>query len=70
LVTANALLLDGFVELKSKDWIVLNPANSQAARRIIAIAKWRGLKVVAIVRQSKRIAEVEDLGVDFVGVEL
>ena len=30
--TTAVLLLDGFVKLKPKDWIVLNAANSQVAR--------------------------------------
>jgi NADPH:quinone reductase-like Zn-dependent oxidoreductase len=67
--TTAVLLLDGFVKLKPKDWIVLNAANSQVARCIIAIAKSRDLKVVGIVRRSELIQELEALGVDFVGVE-
>lgn len=67
-VTA-VLLLDEFVTLKPKDWIVLNAANSQVARCLIAIAKWRDLNVVGIVRRSELIPEIEKLGVDFAGVE-
>src|SRR6201987_5738597 len=67
--TTAVLLLDGFVKLKPKDWIVLNAANSQVARCIIAIAKSRDLKVVGIVRRPELIRELEVLGVDFVGVE-
>jgi NADPH:quinone reductase-like Zn-dependent oxidoreductase len=67
--TTAVLLLDGFVKLKPRDWIVLNAANSQVARCMIAIAKSRGLNVVGIVRRPERIAEIEGLGVDFVGVE-
>ena len=33
--TTAVFLLDGFVKLKPGDWIVLNAANSQAARCII-----------------------------------
>jgi NADPH:quinone reductase-like Zn-dependent oxidoreductase len=67
--TTAVLLLDGFVKLKPKDWIVLNAANSQVARCIIGIAKSRDLKVAGIVRRSDLIPELERLGVDFVGVE-
>jgi len=67
--TTAVLLLDGFVKLKPKDWIVLNAANSQVARCIIAIAKSRGLNVAGIVRRSEVMQELERLGVDFVGVE-
>jgi NADPH:quinone reductase-like Zn-dependent oxidoreductase len=67
--TTAVLLLDEFVRLKTNDWIVLNAANSQVARCLIAIAKSRDLKVVGIVRRSELIPEIEKLGVDFVGVE-
>src|ERR1700745_519175 len=67
--TTAVLLLDGFVKLKPNDWIVLNAANSQVARCIIAVAKSRDLKVAGIVRRSELIPEVKELGVDFVGVE-
>jgi NADPH:quinone reductase-like Zn-dependent oxidoreductase len=67
--TTAVLLLDGFVKLKAKDWIVLNAANSQVARCIIAIAKSRDLNVAGIVRRPERIPELEGLGMDFAGVE-
>jgi len=67
--TTAVLLLDEFVKLKPKDWIVLNAANSQVARCLIAIAKSRDLNIVGIVRRSDLIPEVKELGVDFAGVE-
>jgi len=67
--TTAVLLLDEFVRLKAKDWIVLNAANSQVARCLIAIAQSRDLNVVGIVRRPELIPEIEPLGVDFVGVE-
>src|SRR5246127_1294879 len=67
--TTAVLLLDEFVKLKPKDWIVLNAANSQIARCLIAVAKSRDLNVIGIVRRSELVREVEMLGVDFVGVE-
>ena len=67
--TTAVLLLDEFVKLKPKDWIVLNAANSQVARCLIAIAKSRDLSVVGIVRRSELIPEIEKLGIDLVGVE-
>ena len=67
--TTAVLLLDGFVKLKREDWILLNAANSQVARCIIAMAKSRDLRVVGIVRRPELVSELERLGVDFVGVE-
>jgi NADPH:quinone reductase-like Zn-dependent oxidoreductase len=67
--TTAVVLLDEFVKLKPKDWIVLNAANSHVARCLIAIAKSRDLNVVGIVRRSELIPEIKNLGVDFVGVE-
>jgi NADPH:quinone reductase-like Zn-dependent oxidoreductase len=67
--TTAVLLLDGFVKLKPKDWIVLNAANSQIARCLIAVAKSRDLNVIGIVRRSELVPELEALGVDFVGVD-
>src|SRR5713226_373698 len=67
--TTAVLLLSEFVRLKPKDWIVLNAANSQIARCLIAIAKSRNLNIAGIVRRSELIPEIERLDVDFVGVE-
>ncbi len=67
--TTAVLLLDGFAKLKPKDWIVLNAANSQVARCIIAVAKSHDLNVAGIVRRPEVIPELRDLGVDFIGVE-
>jgi NADPH:quinone reductase-like Zn-dependent oxidoreductase len=67
--TTAVLLLDGFVKLKPKDWIVLNAANSQVARCLIAVAKSRGLSIIGIVRRSELVPGLEAMGVDFVGVE-
>jgi NADPH:quinone reductase-like Zn-dependent oxidoreductase len=67
--TTAVLLLNEFVKLKPKDWIVLNAANSQVARCLIAVAQSRDLNVIGIVRRSELIPELEKLGVDFVGVE-
>ena len=63
--------MDEFVKLDPKDWIVLNAANSnsQVARCLIAIAKSRDLNVIGIMRRSQLISEIENLGVDFVGIE-
>src|SRR6202166_5248225 len=67
--TTAVLLLDEFVKLEPKDCIVLNAANSQVARCLIAVAKSRDLNVVGIVRRPELIPDIEKLGVDFVGVD-
>jgi NADPH:quinone reductase-like Zn-dependent oxidoreductase len=67
--TTAVLLLDEFVKLKPKDWIVLNAANSQVARCLIAIGKSRDLNLIGIVGRPELVPEIEKLGVDFVGVE-
>jgi NADPH:quinone reductase-like Zn-dependent oxidoreductase len=59
--TTAVLLLDEFVKLKPKDWIVLNAANSQVARCLIAIGKSRDLIIVGIVRRPEVIPEIEKL---------
>src|SRR6202008_3592179 len=66
--TTAVLLLSEFIELKPKDWIVINAATSQVARCLIAMAKARDLNMVGIVRRSELIPDLEGLGVDFVGV--
>src|SRR5437773_7464808 len=67
--TTAVLLLSEFVKLKPNDWILLNAANSQVARCLIAIAKSRDLNVVGIARRSELIPEIETLGVNCVGLE-
>src|SRR6476646_2672418 len=67
--TTAVLLLTEFTELKPKDWIVLNAANSQVARCLIAVAKSRDLNIAGIVRRSELIPEIERLGAAFVGVD-
>jgi NADPH:quinone reductase-like Zn-dependent oxidoreductase len=67
--TTAVLLLDEFVKLKPKDWIVLNAANSQVGRCLIAIAQSRDLNVIGIVRRSELIPEIEKLRVNFVSIE-
>ena len=67
--TTAVLLLDEFVKLKGKDWIVLNAASSQIARCLIGIAKSRDLNVIGIVRRPELVPEIKKLGADFVSVE-
>src|SRR5260221_5329638 len=66
--TTAVLLLSEFVKLKPKDWIVLNAANSQIARCLIAIAKSRGLNIAGIVRRPELTPAAKTLGAAFVDV--
>ncbi len=67
--TTAVLLLTQFAKLKPDDWVILNAANAQVSRCIIAIAKSRGLNVAGIVRRPELVEEVKQFGADFVGVE-
>ena len=67
--TTAVLLLDEFVKIKPKEWVVLDAGNSQIARCLIAIAKSRDLNIAGVVRRSELIQAIEKLGIDFVGVE-
>ena len=67
--TTAVLLLTQFAKLKPDDWVILNAANAQVSRCIIAIAKSRGLNVAGIVRRPELVEEVKRFGADFVGVE-
>lgn len=67
--TTAVLLLSEFVKLKPKDWVLLNAANSQVARCLIAIAKSRDLNVAGVVRRPDLIPDVKRLGADFVDIE-
>ncbi len=67
--TTAVLLLTQFAKLKPNDWVILNAANAQVSRCIIAIAKSRSLNVVGIVRRPELVEKVKQFGADFVGVE-
>jgi NADPH:quinone reductase-like Zn-dependent oxidoreductase len=45
-----SLLLDEASDLKPRDWVVQNAANSGVGRSVIPIAKARGLKTINVVR--------------------
>jgi len=63
------LLLSEYSDLDKGDWIVLNAGNSSVANTIIAVAKARGLKTVAIVRRAEVVEAALDAGADVVVVE-
>ncbi|MDO7743185.1 MAG: zinc-dependent alcohol dehydrogenase family protein, partial [Pedobacter sp.] len=63
------LLLNEYVDLEKGDWIVLNAGNSSVANTIIAVAKSRGIKTVAIVRRAEAVEAATAAGADIVIVE-
>lgn len=63
------LLLDEFVTLSAGEWIVLNAANSSVGNTIIAVAKSRGIKTLAIVRRDDAVETALKAGADIVLVE-
>jgi NADPH:quinone reductase-like Zn-dependent oxidoreductase len=64
-----ALLLSEYVDLKSRDWVVQNSANSSVGRWVIAFAKVRDLKTVNIVRRLELVSELQAIGGDVVVVD-
>lgn len=66
--TAYALLND-YADLKPGDWIGLNLANSGVGQYVIALAKRRGIKTLAVVRREEAAKRVRELGADLVVIE-
>ena len=64
-----ALLLSEYVNLKPREWLVQNSANSSVGRWVIAFAKARGLKTINIVRRQELVAELLAIGGDVVVVD-
>lgn len=54
-MTAHALLAD-IVALKPGDWVVLNAANSAVGHYLVALARRRGIKTLALVRRDGGVA--------------
>jgi NADPH:quinone reductase-like Zn-dependent oxidoreductase len=63
------LMMTEFVQLKPGDWLLQNAANSSVGRAVIAIAKWRGLRTVNVVRRAELIDQMAALGGDVVLVD-
>jgi len=63
------LLLNEFTTVEKGDWIVLNAGNSSVANTIIAVAKSRGIKTLAIVRRAEVVEIAQQAGADAVIVE-
>ncbi len=60
------MLLHDFVDLQPGDGVVFGAATSGVARWLIAIAKFRGLRTIGLVRRAADIEVVRAAGCDFV----
>src|SRR5258707_7985591 len=63
------LMLSDFVELKGRDWVIQNVANSAVGRLAIVLAHQRGLRTVNVVRRAGLADELKQLGADLVIVD-
>jgi len=64
-----ALVLSEYVDLKPGDWVIQNAGNSGVGRSVIAIAKYRGLRTVSVVRRAELVDELRAAGSDVVLVD-
>jgi NADPH:quinone reductase-like Zn-dependent oxidoreductase len=58
------LLLTDIVALQPGEWLIQNVANSAVGRRVITLARARGLRTVNVVRRASLFAELSGLGAD------
>ena len=60
------ILLHGYANLRSGDWLVQNGANSSCGRYLISLAKEAGVRTANVVRRPEVVGELEALGADAV----
>jgi len=59
-------MLHDFVQLRPRDWLIQNAANSAAGRAVIQISRELGYRTVNIVRRPELIDELREEGGDIV----
>ena len=59
-------MLHDFVQLRPRDWLIQNAANSAAGRAVIQISRQLGYRTVNIVRRPELIDELREEGGDVV----
>jgi trans-2-enoyl-CoA reductase len=59
-------MLHDFVQLRPRDWLIQNAANSAAGRAVIQISRELGYRTVNIVRRPELIEELREEGGDVV----
>src|SRR5437867_1301652 len=62
-------MLHDFVQLRPRDWLIQNAANSAAGRAVIQISRELGYRTVNIVRRPELIEELREEGGDVVLVD-
>ncbi|MEN8281423.1 zinc-binding dehydrogenase [Acinetobacter gerneri] len=62
---SSAMLLD-FLKVKSGDWIIQNAASGAVGKTLAMLAKPRGINVISLVRRDIAIAELKELGIEYV----
>jgi trans-2-enoyl-CoA reductase len=62
-------MLHDFVQLRPRDWLIQNAANSAAGRAVIQIARELGYRTVNIVRRPELIEELREEGGNVVLVD-
>ncbi|RIY32776.1 alcohol dehydrogenase [Psittacicella melopsittaci] len=62
----SAITLLEFLEVKAGQWIILNAASGMIGKTTAMLAKERGVNVINLVRSSRAIAELNELGIEHV----
>jgi mitochondrial enoyl-[acyl-carrier protein] reductase / trans-2-enoyl-CoA reductase len=61
-----ALLLSEFVDLRTGEWVIQNPANSAVGPYLVQLARLRGWRTVNVVRRQDAAVIVRETGGDAV----
>lgn len=62
-------LLEDFVELQPGDWVIQNAANSAVGFALVALARWKGLHTLNVVRDPRWTDPLKAAGGDVVVTE-
>lgn len=62
----SCLTLLEFINAKAGEWIILNAASGMVGKTTAMLAKARGINVINLVRRADAIAELKDLGIEYV----
>jgi len=62
--TTAALMLNAYGPTKPGDWFAFNMANSMVGQTLLALARSKGLRTIAIVRRPELVVALTDNGAD------